>query len=264
MNDNLRGQVRRVAVQSQRLLRALALDPSDVLRKWRGMPVFLENMSRWRQTNDDPAFDVSMADLRPIPGDRFKSAGVAKGHYFLQDLWVARQLYGASPDRHVDVGSRIDGFIAQLLVFTEVTYVDLRPLKSRVSGLEFVQGSITELPFEDGSVDSLSCLHVLEHIGLGRYGGPVDPDAYKEAAASLSRVLAPSGRLLLSTPVGRERLCFDAHRVFDPFRIPQIFGELELEHFALIDDVGEQVLEEVTLADAASCDYGCGIYTFRK
>ena len=35
-------------------------------------------------------------------------------HYFLQDLYVARRIMADRPRFHVDVGSRLDGFMAQL------------------------------------------------------------------------------------------------------------------------------------------------------
>jgi hypothetical protein len=32
----------------------------------------------------------------------------------------------------------------------------------------------------DGYCDSLSCLHALEHFGLGRYGDPIDPRGHEK------------------------------------------------------------------------------------
>ena len=130
---------------------------------------------------------------------------------------------------------------AHILPFCRVTYVDIRPLSNSVEGLTFRQGSLLSLPFPAASIDSLSCLHVLEHVGLWRDGDPVEPQAYRRAAAELSRVLAPGGQLLMGTPVGRQRLCFDSHRIFDPQTIRDAFPTLHLAQFSLIDDVGHTV-----------------------
>ena len=64
------------------------------------------------------------------------------------------------------------------------------------------------------STDSLSCLHALEHFGLGRYGDPVDYDGYLKGFDNLYRILKPGGRLYFSVPMGPQRIEFDAHRVF--------------------------------------------------
>src|SRR3954452_11115140 len=158
-------------------------------------------------------------------------------HYLHQDAWAARELFRMQPDSHVDVGSRIS-FVAGIAAFTAVTFVDIRPLEAELPGLTSVTGSVLELPFEDRSLGSVSCLHVAEHIGLGRYGDPLDPAGTRKAAAELSRVIAPGGTLLFSLPVGRPRVEFNAHRVHDPVAVLEWFGELELREFAGVDDRG--------------------------
>ena len=185
-------------------------------------------------------------------------------HYFWQDLWAARRIYESRIRFHVDVGSRLDGFIAHLLPFCHVVYMDYRPAEIKTKNLQFVRGSILGLPFQDNSIKSLSCLHVLEHIGLGRYGGPIQPNGHLDAAAELARVLAPGGQLLLGTPVGKEGLHFDAHRVFDPKTVLNAFSQLELNAFSLIDDKGEKVVTDNAMSHAKNCDYGCGLFVFEK
>ena len=173
-------------------------------------------------------------------------------------------MYQRGVREHVDVGSRLDGFVAHVLPFCRVTYVDIRTQEVDADGLTMREGSILAMPYATNSVSSLSCLHVIEHIGLGRYGDEVNPDGHLEAAAELARVLAPGGVLLIGTPVGRERVCFDAHGVFHPRSIVEAFSALELESFALIDDRGNGVDRGATMEQAASCDYGCGLFVFRK
>lgn len=146
---------------------------------------------------------------------------------------------------------------------TKIVFVDYRPLKVQLSNLSPLGGDIVRLPFHTGSITSLSCLHVLEHVGLGRYGDLINPLGSQLAAAELQRVLAIGGRLFVSVPVGRERVCFNAHRVFSPGTVRGFFQELRLEAFSLVDDAG-QFNEEVPPEAAVDLDYGCGLFEFVK
>ncbi len=239
-------------------------DPREKIRIFRALPIFLHNAWRYGRLSRGPAFKLRLGDIWYRTFDRFEPAGVAAGHYFHQDLWAARILFARQVRHHVDVGSRLDGLVAHILPFCRVTYVDLRPVGGEVEGFEFRQGSILNLPFADGEVPSLSCLHVLEHIGLGRYGDRVEPEAYVQAARELARILKPGGILCLGTPVGRERLCFDAHRVFDPQRVVNIFQPLVLREFRLIDDRGNLRQPDAAFAEAREMNYGCGLFLFEK
>ncbi|MBZ5684383.1 MAG: DUF268 domain-containing protein [Acidobacteriia bacterium] len=193
------------------------------------------------------------------------SAGVARGHYFHQDLWAARKIFGRRPPRHLDVGSRIDGFIAHLLVFMNVEVIDALPLKGRVAGLSFQQGDARSLAgLKDNSIVSLSSLHAAEHFGLGRYSDPVDPWAHTKFMNSLERVLSSGGILYFSVPIGRERLEFNAHRIFDISTILTQFKNLRLVSFSYVDDAGD-FHEDVSPSDfprTTSC--GCGLFEFTK
>jgi ubiquinone/menaquinone biosynthesis C-methylase UbiE len=165
---------------------------------------------------------------------------------------------------HIDIGSRIDGFIAHILPFCKVKYVDIRPLNSQISNLEFVQGSLLELPFESNSIESLSCLHVIEHIGLGRYGDEVDSEGYIKAAIELTRVLKPGGVFYFSTPVGEETLYFDAHRIFSPNTVLDLFKDLKFIEFNLIDDLSHRIIKNASFEMANNCVFGCGLFIFTK
>lgn len=244
---------------------SLFTDPLLMAAKWRGLPYFLRNGVRYRRAaRDVPQFALRFGDVHYMSFDRFAPAGTARGHYFFQDLWAARKLYDWGVDRHVDIGSRVDGFVAHVLAFCEVEYVDVRPLEATVPRLTFRRGTLTALPYQDDALPSVSCLHVLEHVGLGRYGDAIDPSGHVRAAREVSRVLQPGARLLLGVPVGHERLCFDAHRIFDPNTVVELFGALRLEEFALVDDRGLELLEDASLEQAKACEYGCGLFVFRK
>jgi SAM-dependent methyltransferase len=143
-----------------------------------------------------------------------------------------------------------------------VEYVDIRPLRTNVRGLKYRAGTLTALPYHSDSLESLSALHVCEHIGLGRYGDDVDPDGWEKAVGELKRVLKPGGMLYFSVPIGRERLEFDGHRVFDPKTVLNAFKPLELVSFAHVDDDGDYF--DAGNPDQFSGWYGCGLFLFSK
>lgn len=181
-------------------------------------------------------------------------------HYFFQAAWAARRIAEAGPAEHVDVGSRVD-FVGQLTALTRVTFVDVRPLTADLENLVCIEGSVIRLPFADRSLQSVSCLHVAEHIGLGRYGDPLDPSGTVKAAAELERVVMEGGQLLLSLPVGRPRTAFNAHRIHDPYDVVAMFPDMRLVEFAGVDDRGE-FRRPRELDELRSCDYGCGMFCF--
>jgi Caenorhabditis protein of unknown function, DUF268 len=248
----------------EKLTMLLGISVSTLLNSIREAPYFLSCARKYQRMNRNDSFRISLRHLFPILSDRGESAGAAQGHYFHQDLWAARKIFKAAPARHIDIGSRVDGFIAHLLVFMPVTIIDIRPLQSEIPGLSFVCDDATRLSqLPDNSVESLSSLHAAEHFGLGRYGDPVDPAACFQFMGALQRVLAPGGRLYFAVPVGRERVEFNAHRVFAPQTILASFPQLRLFSFSYVGDDGR--LHENRLPDAAAhCDYGCGLFEFIK
>jgi SAM-dependent methyltransferase len=228
------------------------------------LPRFIRTLAQYRAEGSAGPFPVCATNLQPMLQDFDADAGGASGHYFFQDLWAARKIFARQPASHIDIGSRIDGFVAHLLTFMPVTVIDVRPLTSNVPGLRFMHADATSLEgFADGSIDSLSSLHAIEHFGLGRYGDPIDPDGWRKAMLSLQRVLRPGGRLYLSVPVGRECLCFNAHRIFAPQRVLDTLAGLKLVCFAGVDDSG-QLQDGIAPGQLATADYGCGIFEFTK
>jgi FkbM family methyltransferase len=200
-------------------------------------------------------------DLFPQLGD-WREVHELDAHYFHQDTWAANRIAELRPGGHLDVGSRID-LVGFLTAVTEVTFVDIRPLEVDIERLTCVAGSILDLPFADRSLESVSCLHVAEHIGLGRYGDPLDPAGSVKAMAELQRVVAPGGHLLFSGPIGRPRVCFNAHRIHDPVAILERFGELELVEFAVVDDSGRFTRRRDPAA-YRDLTYGCGMFLLRR
>jgi FkbM family methyltransferase len=224
---------------------------------------------------DEERFQHDLAAYRALPGgasardeDLFPQLGDWRevheldAHYFHQDTWAANRIAELRPGGHVDVGSRID-LVGFLTAVTEVTFVDIRPLEVDIERLTCIAGSILDLPFADRSLKSVSCLHVAEHIGLGRYGDPLDPAGSLKAMAELQRVVAPGGHLLFSGPIGRPRVCFNAHRIHDPVAIVERFAELELVEFAVVDDSGRFTRHRDPAA-YRDLTYGCGMFLLRR
>jgi len=243
----------------------LGLNLAQAARSVQGIPKFIQDGVAYRKQGPPASFRLSVRCLVPMLSDYRGRAGSATGHYFHQDLWAARRIFQRRPAQHVDIGSRVDGFIAHLLVFMDVQVIDILPLDSQVRGLHFQQDDATSLAnLRDDSVISISSLHVAEHFGLGRYADPVDPWAHTKFMRSLERVLAPGGNLYFSVPIGRERLEFNAHRIFDPATVLAHFERLRLTSFSYVDDAGA-LHEDVSLPDAPknlSC--GCGLFDFTK
>lgn len=203
---------------------------------------------------------VSLSNLYPCLTDWVPNTPFDP-HYFYQSAWLARSLrLNPPPIRHIDIGSDVR-MIATISAFIPVDFIDYRPLKAKLSNLRCLQGNITFLDYSNGSIDSISSLHVVEHIGLGRYGDPIDVDGSIRAINEMKRVLAVNGRLYISVPVGRERVCFNAHRVFNPETIIRLFEPLRLLSFALVDDLGI-FSEEASFQVASAQDYACGMFVF--
>jgi hypothetical protein len=203
----------------------------------------------------------------PILSERDDSSG-SLGAYFYQDLTVASWIHQANPQRHVDVGSRLDGFIGNLAVFREVEVIDIRPQPETVRNVKFHQLDLMDnLPEEwTDSTDSLSCLHSIEHFGLGRYGDRIDPAGHLKGIQQLMAMVARGGTLYLSTQIGEERIEFNAHRVFAPSTMLSWFsGGWHIEKCAVIDDhcnITEG--EGSTVLANAKCRTGVGIVAARK
>ena len=241
----------------RKLVRRLMPNPVEAL--W-----FIRCYREWQRLAPEE-WKANLNEMRPMLGDRKSSAGSARGHYFLQDIWAAQHVYKYQARTHVDVASRIDGFVGHVVSFCPVDYVDIRPLDAQVPGLSWVNGTICELPYPDQSVTSLSCLHVIEHIGLGRYGDPIDPQGWKKGLTELARVLAPGGQLLIGTPCGRSRTVFHAHRVFSPAQIIDALPELKLIEFSIItDDTAIRWNTFPKVDDTHNMDYGCGLFRFTR
>lgn len=248
-------------------LRTFGIDAKRAVRSAKGIPRYL-SMARDLRKAGTPGF--AWAKTLPILDEWGESNG-SLGAYFFQDQLVARWIYEAAPERHFDVGSRIDGFIGSLSVFREVDAIDLRPQPVPVRNVRFHELDLMrELPPEwIGKTESLSCLHTIEHFGLGRYGDTIDPDGHLKGLSQLKKMVAPGGLIYLSTPIGPQRIEYNAHRVFSAVTLRDWFGEgWAIERFAVISDANS-VRENLDPHDPGienhfGCHLGVGIVAARK
>jgi SAM-dependent methyltransferase len=223
------------------------------------LPRYLINWRRYNRLTGSET--ISWKESYPLLTDATRQTPF-DAHYFYQACWVARKLSESRPRLHVDIGSSTMA-IGVIGAFIPTVFVDYRPLMVKVAGLMTLAGDLLALPFASESLSSLSCLHVIEHVGLGRYGDELDSEGSIKAAKELTRVLAPQGHLLVSAPVGRERVQFNAHRVFAPATVLSMFGDLELIDFAMVDDDG-RFCSHASPNQASASEYACGMFEFMR
>jgi SAM-dependent methyltransferase len=242
-------------------------DIRNLLRSLRGVPRFVSDWWKFRQGYSGPL------TLMPCLHDRYDEGGTTKSEYFWQDLLVARWIFAAKPQRHVDIGSRVDGFVAHVASFRDIEVFDVRPISTQMPGVVFKQADLMRtdslLDFGGEYCDSLSCLHAIEHFGLGRYGDPIDPVGHERGIANMVSLLKKGGIFYLSTPIGLERVEFNAHRVFDPRSIIKLVEShgLVLLELTVIGSGGEMREVKVTsesLQTLSGSIYNLGVFVFQR
>ena len=253
---------------TDRLIRLSAFQPRSMIRNLARLPQYFRSYRTLKKQSQTSQEVFELGIFYPVLFEKSEPAGSATGHYFHQDLFVAQRIFHAQPKRHMDVGSRIDGFIAHLATFREVEAIDVRPLQSTTANIKFLCADLMdELPESlVGATDSLSCLHAIEHFGLGRYGDPLQYEGHLRGIENLRRMLNPGGKLYLSTPISsRQRIEFNAHRVFQlPYLLKILAPLFELNSFAYVGDDGLLYTDQDTTSAAADNTFGlrcgCGIF----
>jgi len=216
----------------------------------------------------------SALHLKPCLHDWHQEAGITKSEYFWQDLMVARWIHEDNPQKHVDIGSRIDGFVAHVASFRELEVFDVRPITTEIPGVKFQQADlmdVTSLPTSSlgGYCDSLSCLHALEHFGLGRYGDKINPQGFRLGLENMAFLVKPDGVLYLSTPIGKDRIEFNANWVFHPQTILNIARSSGLILHSLVTISTTGLIKEwpnnnTSIDEIGAQDYSLGIFRFIK
>ena len=207
---------------------------------------------------------VRWEDTNPCLDDRTDRCGFDR-HYVYHTGWAARVIAQTRPAKHVDVSSSLY-FASIASAFVPVDYYEYRPVNLSLPGLRAATADLLALPFAAASVESISCMHVIEHVGLGRYGDPLDADGDLKAIAELRRVVARDGSILFVVPVGRPRVVFNAHRIYGFDQVLGYFEGMDLEQFALIPDgrFNRGIVMNPDEDFVAEQNYGCGCFWFRR
>jgi SAM-dependent methyltransferase len=206
----------------------------------------------------------------PILHEKYDDGGITNGHYFHQDLLVAQKIFINKPLKHVDVGSRTDGFVAHIAAFREIEVFDIRTLNVQIDNIKFVQADFMKQDTALGLyTDSISCLHAIEHFGLGRYNDTIDADGHIRGLNTIYHTLKQGGKFYFSTPIGPQRIEFNAHRVFSIQYLLHLFkGKYSIDSFSFIDDSGD-LYKDIELTKAmiesnCGCTYGCCVFELTK
>ncbi len=252
-----------------RILSSLSIQPKLIYASLKGWPNFRSDLRKIKDQLKNNA-DFKITSLYPVLRERFETNGDLKSHYFHEDLWAAQRIYENKPVKHVDVGSRVDGFVAHVASFREIEVFDIRQQQANIRNIHFVTADFMDVPVSlHDYTDSLSSLNVIEHFGLGRYGDPIDVNGHLKGLENMKKVLKKGGKFYFSTPIGPQRIEFNAHRVFSLEYLLKLFKpDYTIDFFSYVDDGGD-LHENVELTteninNNFSCYFGFGIFEMTK
>ena len=241
------------------IVRQFGLDPIRMAYGLKMSPRFMKDLMSFKRHG-------GRVDLiLPALHDLHDNGGTAKGHYFWQDLICAQWVAADNPVDHFDIGSRLDGFIAHVASFREVLQLDIRPNKVTIPNVKFLQGDAQDNLREfANSFDSVSCLHSVEHFGLGRYGDTLQIDGHKIGMINIASCVKRGGYLYLSFPIGESSVQFNSQRVIDPKLPIELLSNFELLDFVLIPWVNPPVYGTHPLDTDLKIKGNAGLYKFRR
>ena len=262
--------IKKVLIRVYQIFQIFGFDPIKLINSIRGLSFYFRDLLKIKgQKGLDDNF--KFGPIYPILDERFSEAGTMSGHYFHQDLFVARQIFINNPIRHIDIGSRTDGFVAHVAVFRRIEILDIREQSEKIENIVFKKANLMMQLSNDliDCCDSLSSLHVIEHFGLGRYGDPIDYTGHLKAIENISKMLKKRGKFYFSVPIGSSRIEFNAHRVFSIRYLLDLFKDkFILNSFSYIDDKGNffknAKLNQHEINTNFGCQYGCGVFILTK
>jgi len=227
-------------------------------------PFILKDYFIYKKLDREKRFTLSPKNFYPQIKDKTIQTGFDR-HYVYHTSWAARKVKEINPIKHIDISSSLY-FCGIVSAFTDVDFYDYRPADLHLSGLKSLKGNLHSLPFDTDSLKSISCMHTVEHIGLGRYGDPIDSQGDIKAVQELKRVTAVNGNLLFVTPVGKPKIEFNAHRIYSYEQIISYFDGFELKEFSLIPEHAKKggLITNANPDLVRTENYACGCFWFIK
>lgn len=240
------------------------LNPIAFINSFLRAPKFIRDYIYFKKSYD------GKIEIMPCLHDRHEEGGGTKTEYFWQDIYVAQKINARNPKKHVDIGSRVDGFVAHVASFRQIEVFDIRDITSKIPNIIFKQADLMN-PLTNlyGYCDSLSCLHALEHFGLGRYGDKIDINGYKLGLINMGNILKEGGVFYLSVPIGIPKVFFNAHRIFDPEELVLFLNKIgfKLQEFSWFNE-HKVIISSTDITNDISTikkmTYVLGIFTFIK
>ncbi|MEI6296919.1 MAG: DUF268 domain-containing protein [bacterium] len=225
--------------------------------------LFLLDYDNFKEKNNS-RFPLEWKNIQPELEDKTTSTSFDT-HYIYHPAWAARVIAEIKPKKHIDISS-ILCFSTLISAFIPTEFYDYRPANIKLDNYHTGKGDLTFLPFTDNSVESISCMHTIEHIGLGRYGDQMDPSGDIKAIEELKRVVRKNGNIIFVVPVGKSKLMFNAHRIYSYEQILSYFNGFELKEFSLIPDDAKKtgIIKNASKELVDKQNYGCGCFWFIK
>lgn len=210
-------------------------------------------------------FQIEFDENKFIQSEATKET-VFDRQYIYHTSWAFKTVLKIKPEIHTDISSSLY-FIGMLSVIQKTNFFDYRPAPLVLDNLKCGFADLTNLPFDSDSIESLSCMHVIEHIGLGRYGDTLDYNGDIKAISELKRVVKKGGNLLFVVPIGNiPKIIFNLHRIYTHEQIISYFEDFDLKEFNLIPedekDGGIVINPGKELLNRQN--YACGCYLFTK
>jgi len=236
-----------------------------ILNKIRNVFHFKKSFAEFNRLAKEHGFPLAKwSEIYPILGENTKETSF-DSHYIYHPAWAMQVIKIINPIKHTDISS-ILSFSANLSAFVPTEFYDYRPANLKLKNLKVGHADLTSLPFPDNSIESLSCMHTIEHVGLGRYGDEIDPNGDKKAALELKRVLKKDGNLIVVVPVGNPTIKFNAHRIYSFEQVLEMFSGLTLIDHMLVPDnaIENGIIERPKESLINSQIYGCGCFWFKN
>ncbi len=227
-------------------------------------PFILKDYFSYKKINVAKRFTTNLLDFYPQIRDKTLRTSFDR-HYVYHTSWAARKVREINPQKHIDISSSLY-FCGIVSAFIPVDFYDYRPADLHLDNLESKQGNLHKLPFQTDSIESISCMHTIEHVGLGRYGDPIDPNGDIKAIDELKRVVKKNGNIIFVTPVGKPKIEFNAHRIYSYEQIISYFEGFELKEFSFIPEHAEAsgIIINAEPESVRAENYACGCFWFIK